>query len=78
MRFPPNAIFRTPAGTWTFAGYVDSRLLYQTKDGSPVPAADLRDMVRSSCPSMFANCAGIVTRSYSTREEAEKALSDLA
>lgn len=69
---PPNGIIHYPSGRWGFVGSVDARLAYESNDGNPATEEELEN-ARSFGPRV----AGVKTRTWATKEEAEKAAADL-
>lgn len=68
-RLPTNAITQYPSGRWGFVGRVDARLGFTMKDGSPATDKAIAD-ARIAGPSV----AGLVCRTFATREDAMAAL----
>jgi hypothetical protein len=68
MNLPENEITQFPSGRWGFVGRVSAQLGYVRNDGSGATAEELQNAV-----SFGPRLAGLKTRAWGTREEAEAA-----
>ena len=64
-KLPANCLIKNPAKSFSFVGSVDARLGYKRKDGSEPSDEELRNAAKFG-----PRLAGLVTRTYPTREAA--------
>jgi hypothetical protein len=64
---PANLLSKNPAGSWSFCGRVDARLLLVMRDGTDVPS----DLVRKCQRHGRGLFPEVRTRVWQTREDAE-------
>jgi hypothetical protein len=65
-----NALTQYPNRRWGFAGKVDGRLMYETKDGKAPTEDQLLEIRQSSNPGMMQRILGIKSRAWDTALEA--------